>query len=109
MTLALLLVLAGLLPTKESQTVVQPTERPSKVDPVHLWIPSLGGGPDAASALGPKGADPGMTQLYNPRTGVTCTLRILRVGRPVDKEMLAKAPRTLDEKMVHNELSPCVE
>ena len=96
MTLALLLVLAGLLPTKESRTLATPTQRPSKAAAAR-----------PAAILGPKGTD-SMTQLYNPRTGVTCTLRVVRIDPQVDAEMVAKAKGS-DDSMARNELSPCVE
>lgn len=93
MTLALLLVLAGVLETTDPQTGIKPSGKPGS----------------QSQTRSPKGTDPNVTQLQNKRTGVTCTLRILRIDPPVDPGMVATAPGTLDDRMARNELSPCVE
>ena len=50
-----------------------------------------------------------MDQLHNPRTGVTCTMRILQ-ARPVDPEAVAPAPdATVDPAIRGKRVSPCVD
>ena len=50
-----------------------------------------------------------MDQLHNPRTGVTCTMRILQ-ARPVDPEAVAPAPdATVDPDIRAKRVSPCVD
>lgn len=48
------------------------------------------------------------TQLRNRRTGVTCTLRILRIGPSMDPG-IAGGTGDLVDSIVNNGVSPCVE
>jgi hypothetical protein len=93
MTLTLLLVLAGVLETADPQTGIKPSGKPGS----------------QPQTRGQKVTDSGVTQLQNKRTGVTCTLRILRIDPPVDPGMVATAPGTMDDPVARNKLSPCVE
>ena len=50
-----------------------------------------------------------MPQLTNPRTGVTCTMRILK-AEPVDKGAVIPAPETsVDPEIRGRGVSPCVD
>lgn len=50
-----------------------------------------------------------MPQLTNPRTGVTCTLRILK-AEPLDKGAVLPAPETsVDPDIRGRGVSPCVD
>ena len=50
-----------------------------------------------------------MPQLANPRTGVTCTLRILK-AEPMDKGAVIPAPGTsVDPEIRGRGVSPCVD
>ncbi len=50
-----------------------------------------------------------MPQLTNPRTGVTCTLRILK-AEPMDKGAVMPAPETsVDTEIRGRGVSPCVD
>lgn len=129
MTLTLLLVLAGLLATDEPRSGptlscgsgAQPaaavqaarSEQPFGMAPLQLGNPSRMGPFQLAKAprlaVRSKQASPGMTQLQNRRTGVTCTMRIVRVEASVDPGILASTMETRANPMVRNELSPCVE
>lgn len=58
-----------------------------------------------------RAADPAgeMPQLTNPRTGVTCTLRILK-AEPLDKGAVLPAPETsVDPDIRGRGVSPCVD
>ena len=128
MTLTLLLVLAGLLatdeprsgPTLSCRSGAQPaavqaarSEQPFGIAPLQLGNPGRKGPFQLAKtprlAVRSKQASPGMTQLRNRRTGVTCTMRIVRVEPSVDPGILASTMETRTDPMVRNELSPCVE
>jgi hypothetical protein len=128
MILSLLLVLSGLLETG-SQATARPGDSPAALaasaaqedrsepapkvaplqprrrsSPLFPSLPKL-----LTPARSPNGTAPRETQLQNKRTGVTCTLRILRIDPPVDKDMVATAPERGADHMARNELSPCVE
>jgi hypothetical protein len=100
MTVTLLLVLAGLLGTADSQTRAKPT-RPSKIAPLQPGRPGSG-----VFFVLPNAP----TEARKPkRTGVTCSLRILRIDPPVDAAMVGTAPGTSADQMTRNDLSPCEE
>lgn len=66
---------------------------------------------DAMRQLQREQARPTMRvdQLHNPRTGVTCTMRILQ-ARPVDPDAVAPAPdATVDPDIRGKRVSPCVD
>ena len=48
-------------------------------------------------------------QLQNRRTGVTCTMRIIKVQPTLDRGILAPTSAPHIDPIVRNSLSPCVE
>ena len=57
---------------------------------------------------GAKERPPRFTQLTNPRTGVTCTMRILPAGPSVDPRGTAGFGRDVPDDIVRNSASPCL-
>jgi hypothetical protein len=106
MTLTLLLVLAGLLEA-DSHTRTKPSDG-LDAQPAVAAQRGRAEKPDVPPRS-PKRTDPGLRQLQNKRTGVTCTLRILRIDPPVDIDMVVASAGTSRDRVTHNELSPCVE
>ena len=124
MGLTLLLTLAGLAtppPDPPSAEAARQDTRsaPSfRVEPLHPGPPAprpfqlLPGAPSPVTAAP---ARPGETQLHNRRTGVTCTMRIIRVAEPVDPGMPIGSPPigsphlAEPDASVRNDLSPCSE
>jgi hypothetical protein len=56
-----------------------------------------------------KSKEPGLMQLRNRRTGVTCTLLIVPVEPSVDAGMLVTTSDHHLDPIVRNDLSPCHE
>ncbi len=100
MTITLLLVLAGLLGTAAPQTRTKPTG-PSNVAPLQP------GRPDSGVFLALPNVK--TKARKSKRTGVTCSLRILRIDPPVDAAMVGTALGTSADQMTRNDLSPCAE
>jgi hypothetical protein len=53
-------------------------------------------------------ASTGLVQLQNPRTGVTCTMRILEVKPTIDAGIVASLSGPHPDPIVRNSSSPCV-
>jgi hypothetical protein len=128
MTLALLLLLAGPFATDEPQARPVgdgPGARPEataqaggsgqlfKVAPLQLALAGIRGpkGPFQLAQAPRLAANsrPAMVQLQNRRSGVTCTMLIVRVEPSVDPGILAHTLEAPADPMVRNDLSPCVE
>jgi len=119
MGLTLLLSLAALAapppdpPPPEAARQGAPPAPSFRAEPLHLGPPAprpfqlL---PRAPVSVTAAPARPGETQLRNRRTGVTCTLRIIRVPEPVDPGMpIGSAYPAEPDPSVRNDLSPCSE
>ncbi len=65
----------------------------------------------APSPRARESTSPAPTQLTNPRTRVTCTLRVVRAGSAMDPGILGgMALATHDsERIVRNDVVPCAE
>ncbi len=126
MALTLLLVLAGIVATDQPpaggrtaralgahpDAATEPGQ-PCRVPPLQLG---------SAARTGPfkllkpfelaptsKSREPGLVQLRNRRTGVTCTMLIVPVTPSVDPGMLVNASDHHLDPIVRNDLSPCHE
>lgn len=62
-------------------------------------------GPPAAQAPEPPKAS--AARVERAISGVTCTLRIIRVPVSPDAGMLAPVPRDVSDRIVHDSVSPC--
>ena len=108
MTLRLLVALAGVLATDQTQT---------------QSVPQLGGGRLGSvqaredSRLAPESGrtEFGFVRLHNPRTGVTCAMLIVPGNPAVDTGIFRGGTVTVPtdrrpaDPMIRNQHSPCVE
>ncbi len=117
MLLLTLAVLAQPSPAPVAPGGSRPNARPAPsldVEPLQLEAPVLRLRPLLPRASGSgsitgASAGPGETQLRNRRTGVTCTLRIVRVPA-LDAGILFTVPGAVEpHPSVRNDLSPCSE
>jgi len=127
MTLTLLLVLAGSM-ANESPGVARPAGPDSGVSlaaverqtqPSAFWVAPLQLGPSARplalrpgeTGLAAQELNRGTTQLRNPKTAVTCTMRVVVLQPPIDPGILRPTQGSLQQldPIVRNQLSPCLE
>jgi hypothetical protein len=69
-------------------------------------------GPEAAPLVEPSLVSPvtlaPIDPLRNPRTGVTCTMRVLK-AEPVDPRAVRPAPEASVDPDIRGHISPCLE